>query len=211
MTYKVFGSHFAKCRIIDTTTEAGKNRVQSSLEKVFRDTKVLEAMTVLNTMQRRVVPCPKPAKHRLVTGTKTGPIKRGAAHMDIPTANSEEPFFSNNRAYLATVSPEQTQRLRNGQITTIERPYSEFWKARLNAQNKNGMPKIAAVMMMTPGEPSVRSEEYAVTSCMLIGSNLQFTLDPSATCDESDGQESPSSRGNAIAPHDPEPKKRDKS
>lgn len=152
------------------------------------------------------MPCPKPANHRLVADPKTGPIKRGASYLKPPTTISEEPSFRTHCAYLSRISPEQTLRLRKGETTTIQRPYTDFWKARLNAPNGNGIPRTAAVMMMTPGISSGRSEEFAVTSCLLVGEKLQFTLDPSATCHESDGEGSSSSRENAIASHNPEPK-----
>lgn len=190
---KVRGTHFKGVAIVDTTTEEGKRRVESYLGKVYDAALVNSAVDVLNLMVRRSSSCRKPSTYRVQAKTQE----------DLPGSRSSGPFVSSNTAYLSLITPSEMASLETGSVTVIERPYSPHWVERVNAAaGGNGTPRYASVMTMTQGAPSEKAKKYACKRCLVVGQKLQFTLDPTDTCEAPEEHDSP---GNQTAPTDSEP------
>jgi len=91
---KVRGTHFKGVAIVDTTTEEGKRRVESYLEKVYDAALVNSAVDVLNLMVRRSSPCRKPSTYRVQAN------QNPQTQEDLPGSRSSGPFVSSDTAYL---------------------------------------------------------------------------------------------------------------
>lgn len=148
-------------------------------------------MNQLNVIERRALPCPKPTRKRKMSpGTSTlEEPSTGTEALSSPGA-----FLTSNCAYLSAITPTQMDDLRNGKVTVIDRPCDDYWKNRANIGNSEGMPKSASVMVLSTEESSEKSEQYAVTSCVVVDNILKFTLDPTKPIEESGDLTSDGSR-----------------
>ena len=187
---KVYGSHFKGLCIVDTTTKEGKTQVQSSLNKHFDESAVNSAMTDLNLMVRRYQPCRKPGKNNGAPGVQDTDV-------DSPGPSSPGTFLANDTAYLAAITPAETD-------SVIKRPYNPLWIKRTNAEGGNGTLKCASVLTMTPGERAQKAEKFSCIFCLKVDEQLEFTLDPSASLKEPDEEDSDASNGTPAPPTGPE-------